>query len=114
MNALPFEVSVTMDGDRAVIHVKGELDYGTAPALRDAIRQSLDADAQSLTFGFREVTFIDSEGLKLLMEAHRELHFRDSSITVEDCSRACSRIFALAGIAGYFGIAYGHDPVFDK
>jgi anti-sigma B factor antagonist len=57
------------DGTARVV-VYGELDLAAAPTLRSALRP-LRRDARSTILDLREVTFMDSSGLRVLLQAGR-------------------------------------------
>ena len=65
-----FEVFSKRSGDEARIGVRGELDIATAPRLEDAVARQLDTAARSVLIDLRRVGFIDSSGLRLLIELH--------------------------------------------
>ena len=55
------------DGTARVV-VQGELDLAAAPMLRDAL-DGLRREARSTVLDLRELTFMDSSGLRVLLEA---------------------------------------------
>jgi len=58
-------------GDR-VVALRGELDYGTAPALREWLRRAADGSRRSLTVLLDHLGFLGADGLHVLCdEAHR-------------------------------------------
>ena len=59
----------SLDGSR-VLHIHGELDVASAPALRAALDQVARLDA-FVTLDFAEVTFMDSSAVQVLVEAAR-------------------------------------------
>lgn len=64
-----FEVITEAEADRAVIAVNGELDVATCPELATAL--ALQADrGRSILLDLRGVEFMDSVGLRLLLQAH--------------------------------------------
>lgn len=65
----PFAVTVQRDDAAATIVVSGELDLATAPRLSAAVAQH--HDAQLLVLDLTAVTFIDSTGVRILIEADR-------------------------------------------
>lgn len=58
------EVSVTSrpSGDRTVVHVAGEIDVYTAPALREELAGLVDAGKTDLVVDLTDVSFMDSTG----------------------------------------------------
>jgi anti-sigma B factor antagonist len=64
-----FSIS-TSDGDgRVVVTIRGELDLATAPELETALLERLDA-GQEVVLDLRELQFMDSSGLRVLVTAH--------------------------------------------
>ena len=64
-----FSISVSDVDRRAVIVVRGELDLATAPDLDEVVNERLDA-GQEVVLDLRELDFMDSSGLRVLVAAH--------------------------------------------
>jgi anti-sigma B factor antagonist len=79
----PFEVTVQRDDGVATITVGGELDLATVPQLSAAVAEHHDAGL--LVLDLTAVTFIDSTGVRVLIQTHRR------------CARSGSRLAVLAG-----------------
>ena len=79
----PFEVTVQRDNAVATVVVSGEVDLATVPRLSAAVAQH--HDAQLLVLDLTAVTFIDSTGVRVLIEADRA------------CAGSGSRVVVLAG-----------------
>jgi anti-anti-sigma factor len=73
MTAAPkFEIDVSPEADgRRRLAVSGELDLATVAELREAVR-SAAAAAREVLLDLREITFIDSTGLTLLVNVDAE------------------------------------------
>ena len=63
----PFGVECRDDGDRTVLELTGEFDLAAEPALARALETALPVS--TLVLDLRRVTFMDSTGLRLLLEA---------------------------------------------
>lgn len=85
-------------GDRTLV-LHGELDIATAPELADLLAR-LRHHGHAVTLDLAEVTFMDSTGLTMLMDAHIESARNGWSFTVKRPSPAVKRVFALAGVNG--------------
>ena len=55
------------------ISVAGELDLYTAPEMQQALDKACDPVPKELIFDFRDLDFIDSAGLALLINVYRRL-----------------------------------------
>ena len=62
--------------DEATVTVAGELDVSNAEALDRAIRDAEESDARRIVIDMRELAFIDSTGLSVLLSARRRLDDR--------------------------------------
>lgn len=109
MDVPPFEVAISWSDGEPTVHIRGELDFATAPALHEALEEALRGHAQSLVLDFHQVTFLDSEGLKVLLQAYRELRARGGSLTVTGCSQFVAKTFEILGLDRYFDIG-GENP----
>jgi anti-sigma B factor antagonist len=67
------DLHVTTAGRYTVVEVDGVIDVVSAPELRDCLNQTIDAGSRQLVVDLYQVTFMDSEGLGVLVGAHRRL-----------------------------------------
>ncbi|HEX4654529.1 MAG TPA: STAS domain-containing protein [Mycobacteriales bacterium] len=94
-DALPFRVSVTRSGTRAVVRLVGELDVATAPELEAAIEDLLGADRPELVLvEAGELAFADVVGLGILLEAAARLA-PQGRLRIRDAGRQLVRILTL-------------------
>src|SRR5690606_5724680 len=70
------------DPSAPVLHVAGELDLATAPKLSGAAKQAVDAGASSIVFDLAELGFMDSSGLRVLLEVAGQV----DKVTVRNAS----------------------------
>jgi anti-anti-sigma factor len=64
-----FSISMSDRDGRAIVLVRGELDLATAPDLEEVVAERLDA-GQEVVLDLRELEFMDSSGLRVLVVAH--------------------------------------------
>src|SRR4051794_37328999 len=81
-------------GDRE-LHVHGELDFATAPALRDRLR-SLSRLGHPVAVDLSQVSFMDSSGLSLLLDLRRAAARDGWEFAVLRPSPPVLRVIALA------------------
>ena len=81
---------------RVVVH--GELDLAATPMLRNALDR-LRRDARSTVLDLRELTFMDSSGLRVLLEAgqHRDAGW-GVTLLLPAGGPVC-RLIAISGVA---------------
>ena len=56
-----------------VLALDGELDLGTAEPLRDTLMHAIENDGNGVAVDMRRCSFIDSTGVRILVEAARHL-----------------------------------------
>jgi anti-sigma B factor antagonist len=97
-NSDVLRVTVEPLEDGRLIRAAGEVDLSTAAALRRELAAArLEADTVLLDLS--EVTFIDSTGLHLLLEASQRSAVTDWSFFVVRPSKAVRRLIELSGTA---------------
>jgi anti-anti-sigma factor len=90
-----FSVSRRRAGDAIVVAPAGEIDLATIDALQAAIDVAA-TDAETVVLDLREVTFIDSAGLRLVLQSSRAI----GGFGVVRGPREVQRIFDLVGLDG--------------
>ncbi|HTU31941.1 MAG TPA: STAS domain-containing protein [Solirubrobacteraceae bacterium] len=63
-----FEITQKVSRSTVTLSLLGELDMSTVPQLSDRVRHQLRDGANELTLDLRELAFMDSSGLRLLIE----------------------------------------------
>jgi anti-sigma B factor antagonist len=63
------QIDLALDGDASVVTVTGQLDITCGDRFIGCLREVRDAEPATLAVDLREVTFIDSTGLSLLLKA---------------------------------------------
>lgn len=94
----PLEISITGTG----LTLAGEIDAYTAPALAEAIGQ---CELEHVLIDMGDVEFVDSSGLRVLIEAHQEAQAADRRIQLTNPSAAVSRLLEISGIDDYLNVA---------
>jgi anti-anti-sigma factor len=92
-------LEVRRQGDSAVVVARGDIDLSTlakATAALDGAR----AGARSLVLDLREIGFMDTSGLRLVVEEQRRAAATGYHFAVIRGSRRVQRLFEIAGMAG--------------
>lgn len=80
-----------------VIRVAGEVDLCTAEILQDAIDSALYHD-RSIIMDVRELGYIDSTGLHILMRCHEALRRQGHRLALSSPARPVRRVMEIAGL----------------
>jgi anti-anti-sigma factor len=93
-----FSISTSAHGNRMVVLVRGELDLATAPDLDEVVNEGLDA-GREVVVDLRELVFMDSSGLRVLVRAHARVNGDNRfSIVRPPPGGPIAKILAIAGI----------------
>ncbi|MGR4878243.1 STAS domain-containing protein [Streptomyces sp. LARHCF249] len=76
----PARAAVTWHGRRAIVIAGGEIDYDTAPLLRDALDEALSDSVRRVDVDFADVSFCDCSGLRVLLWADRRARWDGRSL----------------------------------
>lgn len=95
----PLELTTRVEGDAAVISVRGEVDVASAPALRGAIRQVIDDGSTRVVLDLADLEFIDSSGLGVLVGALKNLRERDGALVLRAVPPSTRKILDITGLS---------------
>jgi anti-sigma B factor antagonist len=76
----------------------GELDLSTAPLLEAALLAAEATGATAITLDIDAVSFIDSTGLRVLLEAHARSETDSRRLRLTRGSDQAQRLFSLAAV----------------
>ena len=93
-----FELRADRVGATASVAVKGELDIDTLPEFEQVVRSVRSPDLTRLVVDLREVTFLDSMSVELLLRLHTDLTETGAELLVVRGPRAVHRVFELTGL----------------
>ena len=82
----------------ALVTVAGDIDVTTASTLREPLHELVEQRRHHHVIDLREVTFLDSTGLGILVSDHKRLRDRGGSLHVVCAPGLVSRVFRLTGV----------------
>jgi anti-sigma B factor antagonist len=99
----PAEIAVSRDGDGAwTVVVRGEVDIATSPVLRAELER-LDGDGP-VVIDVTDMTFIDSSGLGVLVEALKRRRESGTVMTLRSMQEPVRRVFEITGLTDLFSL----------
>ena len=106
-----FHAAVDRGDATALIRLHGELDLATAPKLSEAVATVLDPRPRSLALDLRELTFVDSTGLNVLVAAHRRAQADGCAFVVLARRGAVLRAIQVTGMDRLFEVEVDETSV---
>jgi anti-sigma B factor antagonist len=97
-------LSATTDGESAVLALSGEIDLAAGPAVRESLNELIGGGARHVVVDLRQVDFLDSIGLGVLVGAYRRLRDREpaGSLRLVCTNERVIGVFAITGLLALF------------
>jgi anti-anti-sigma factor len=92
-----FDVATHRQGGALVIAPRGEIDLATVDLVREAVERDRDA-GEDLVLDLREVGFMDTSGLRYVLELVDAASRDDFSVRLVRGPNAVQRVFAVSGV----------------
>ena len=93
---------LTADGDAAVYEIIGELDLGGAAALAARLEEVVAATGGDLVLDLARMPFVDSTGLRILIDARRHLDARGRRLVLRAMQPDVERLLRLTAMEAWF------------
>ncbi len=97
-------ISKAQIGDQLTVTLEGRLDRTTAPQLEEKLRSSLDG-VSKLVFDFKNLDYISSAGLRVLLATQKRLK-KDNSVTIKGASDEVKDVFDVTGFSKILTISW--------
>ncbi|MGI8506799.1 MAG: STAS domain-containing protein [Solirubrobacteraceae bacterium] len=94
-----FTTEVRSEGRAAIIVVRGELDLASSPELEEQLERVWDSGTELVVIDLRELEFMDSTGLSVIVRAHQRLTEEGRVLSLVKGSQQVQRLFDVTGVA---------------
>ncbi|MEY2440925.1 MAG: anti-sigma factor antagonist [bacterium] len=98
MSIPSFGIQVIQNGASTRIAPAGELDIATTPALEQAIADATTQPGVTLVLDLRELTFMDSTGLRTLAQTNARAEADGFKLAIWRGSRQIERVLEISGL----------------
>jgi anti-sigma B factor antagonist len=95
-------INIDRDGAKAVVRIEGEIEFATAPRLRTALLDLARSEAAPVVLDLSAVSFLDSAGLSLLIQAKKRLASNDSDLVLRAPRPNVRRVLEISGVIELF------------
>jgi anti-sigma B factor antagonist len=96
MDAL--QLTVTQQGTTATLELVGELDVAQEGPVREALKQVLDSQPESLVLDLSQLSFIDSTGIGIVIGLKKSAERDGVRLVICRGPLAVQRVFELTGL----------------
>jgi anti-sigma B factor antagonist len=96
---------VIVESESSSVVLRGEIDAHSAPALAGRF-ETLPAGDDDVVIDMSEVTFMDSSGLRVLIDLHERLAATSRRLVIGSPSQPVTRLLEVAGLADHFAIGH--------
>jgi anti-anti-sigma factor len=100
----PLAVAVERNGDTAIVRIDGEIEFATAPRLRTIILELAHDGARPVILDLEHVTFLDSAGISLLIQAKKRLAASGSDLVLQAPLPNVRRVLEISGVIELFRV----------
>lgn len=90
------------DGNSLTLALSGRLDTTTAPELEAEFKECV-AGVEKLTFDFKDLEYISSAGLRVLLTAQKTMS-KQGEMIIKNVSETISEIFDVTGFSDILNI----------
>jgi anti-anti-sigma factor len=104
-----FTADVEVRNGVAKLQLAGDLDHGTSDDLRRVALTALDDGASSLVLDCSKLTFVDSMGLNVLIEANNAARTRSGTVTIRNPPDLLVRLMHITRLDEAFVIQQDRD-----
>jgi len=99
----------SLDSERHVVAVRGEIDLFTAPDLKATLLGAIESGKSRIVVDLTETTFLDSTALGVLIGAIKRLRARDGALTLVNVDPNIAKTFEITGLDQIFVISASRD-----
>jgi anti-anti-sigma factor len=94
-----FRVEARSQGQAQILAVSGELDLAAAASLEEEFDRVLEAGSPVIVVDLKELDFIDSTGLSVLVRAHQRAQQSGLELGLVNPGAQVERLLSLTGLA---------------
>lgn len=91
-------ITKTIENEKALFVLSGRIDTTTAPELEQEVKAPLDGVSE-LTLDMKDLSYISSAGLRVLLSAHKMMAARNGSLIITGANEVVNEIFEVTGFS---------------
>lgn len=92
-------ITVENSGELLIVYIFGEIDHHSAYEMRETVDYEISKNKpKHLILDFKNVTFMDSSGVGLVLGRYRLMHSIKGTLEIREVSKQTKKLFELAGL----------------
>lgn len=92
-----FSVDSVTEGERLTVRVTGDIDLSTADKLAEALEEAVTR-AREVRVDLADVTFLDSTGIRALVQGYRAAQGRGTTFYVVGAQQWIAKVLEVTGV----------------
>ena len=109
-----FGLAVRRENRTAVLIPTGELDLSSAPELEAELERAWQSQVEAVIVDLRAVSFMDSTGLRVILNANQTARAKDVQLAIVDGSDQVRKLFDLTGVSETLTVVTVHENLCDE
>lgn len=98
------EINKVLDGNKLIIELSGQLNTTTSPSLDEEINTSVTNDITDLVFDFKDLTYVSSAGLRVILISHQKMTGKGGTFTIINVCDDIKEVFNMTGFSTILNI----------
>lgn len=90
------------EAEKITFEIEGRIDSTTAPELNNVVQESIEG-VKELVFDFKQVEYISSAGLRVLLSAQKKMN-EQGTMVITNVSENIMSVFEVTGFVGILDI----------
>ena len=86
---------VTEEGNISIVHLDGEIDMDVTEKAKEIIMPLIEAKKE-VHLNLKEVQYMDSSGISVLIESHQKALEKGTKLIVKDVSKSVLKVIMMA------------------
>ena len=86
---------VTEEGDVSIVHLDGEIDMDVTEKAKEIIMPLIEAKKE-VHLNLKEVQYMDSSGISVLIESHQRALEKNTKVIIKDVSKSVLKVIMMA------------------
>jgi anti-sigma B factor antagonist len=99
------DIQMRSVGAVSVLDLTGNLDTNTSPAAENEVNQLLEDGHDKILFNFKDLNFISSSGLRVLLATAKKLKMTGGKMMVCNLNDTVQEVFDISGFAFILSLA---------